>query len=121
MSKGDQFMWRVHIEIKPRGGITAVSILMYASKDRDNAFEYLTTRVHLITKRRKVFIKQLGSKVRYYLHDWHEPEASESEPIPEQVIALPPPATPQQTPMWVDETSTIKSVWRQAPPVKRRL
>lgn len=61
------YVWRVIIEV--RSGFNPVSIAFYFSKSYEDAFEYLETRRHLITKKRHLFVKRDGSKHRHYHYD----------------------------------------------------
>ena len=63
----NNFQWRVIVEIK--SGFNPVSILWYATTSYRDAFDYLETRQHLITKKRKIFVKQTGTKHRHLGYD----------------------------------------------------
>lgn len=73
------YQWRVYIEIK--SGFNPVSMLWYAALSYREAFAYFETRKHLITKKRKVFVKQQGSKYRHYEYDERFAAALEVEDV----------------------------------------
>lgn len=60
------YQWRVIIELKQ--SFSPVSIDMYRSKSYDDACDYLATRLHLVNKKRHLFIKRVGSRERIYLN-----------------------------------------------------
>lgn len=57
------YCWRVYIN--ERVGIMPVEMLFYASRSLPDALRYLASREHLNTKKRRVYLKRLGSKIRY--------------------------------------------------------
>lgn len=108
------YIWRVMVEIK--SSFNPVSMLWYATVDYEDAWDYFKTRQHLVTKKRKIFVKRLGDSRRYYSRPVYYEHPPDPEPPP--AIELPAPPTMQQT--GFDE-EVFKSVWRNEPPIKRRL
>jgi hypothetical protein len=64
------YLWRVHVAV--RSGFNPVSILWYATQTYQDAFDYLDTRKHLVNKKRSIFVKQVGTKHRYYKREDYE-------------------------------------------------
>ena len=61
------YQWGVYIEEKQ--GFNPVSIMFYVTQLYADAFAYLETRIHLRHKKRRLYVKQLGSKYRHYQYD----------------------------------------------------
>ena len=75
----EPYTWRVFVEIK--SGFSPVSILWYAAHSYREAFDYLETRKHLVNKKRRVFVKQQGSKHHHYHFDEQFAAALEVEDV----------------------------------------
>lgn len=60
-------IWRVMVEVGAK--FQPCSIAWYASTDYRDCFDYLETRQHLANKKRKLFVRQQGTKFKHRYFD----------------------------------------------------